>query len=99
MYSSVAPRVESPRVVAIAARIAAWHAEIIAHERRRGSRFGECSDECPHAQAPLLWAEAWNVLGEGAAAFDSLRRHAEPRWAGAPVRGHDSAEVFAGAGA
>lgn len=77
MSATVATRIESSRADAIARRIAAWQAAMAAHERRRGSRFGECSDECPHAQAPLLWADATQVLGDRAASFDALRRQGQ----------------------
>ena len=77
LYTSIASRIGSSEAHALAARIAAWHDAMVAHERRRGSRFGECGDECPHEQARFLWAEAASVLGDGATACEFLRSHGE----------------------
>jgi hypothetical protein len=59
----------------LAARLAAWHDAMVAHERRlRTGRTGDvCDDECPHVEARTLWAEALAALGERAHELSFLR--------------------------
>ena len=77
LYTSIASRIGSSEAQALAARVAAWHDAMVAHERRRASQFGECDDECPHEEASLLWAEAVSVFGDSASACEFLRLHGE----------------------
>ena len=60
---------------ALAARLAAWHDAMVAHERRlRGGRTGDvCDDECPHVEARALWVEAVAAFGERAHELSFLR--------------------------
>ena len=66
---------------ALAARLAAWHDAMVAHERRlRSGRAGDvCDDECPHAEARTLWAEALAALGERAHELPFLRSRGRTR--------------------
>ena len=66
---------------ALAARLAAWHDAMVAHERRlRTGRTGDvCDDECPHVEARTLWAEALAAFGERARALSFLRSRATNR--------------------
>ena len=77
LYTSIASRIGSPEAQALAARVAAWHDAMVAHERRRGGRVGECDEECPHEEARLLWTEAVSVFGDDAPACQFLRVHGE----------------------
>jgi hypothetical protein len=63
---------------ALAARLAAWHDAMVAHERRlRTGRTGDvCDDECPHVEARPLWAEALAAFGERARELSFLRSRA-----------------------
>lgn len=63
---------------ALAARLAAWHDGMVAHERRlRTGRTGDvCDDECPHAEARALWTEALAAFGERAHELSFLRSRA-----------------------
>ena len=63
---------------ALAARLAAWHDAMVAHERRlRTGRTGDvCDDECPHVDARTLWAEALAAFGERAHELSFLRSRA-----------------------
>jgi hypothetical protein len=49
----------------LSARLSAWHDAMVAHERRiQAGRSGDvCHDECPHAEAAGLWAEAVATFG------------------------------------
>jgi hypothetical protein len=62
----------------LTARLSAWHDAAVTHERRlRIGHAGEgCDDECPHAEAGLLWVEAIATLGERAADLTFLRSRA-----------------------
>jgi hypothetical protein len=79
----------------LCARLTAWHDAMVAHERRLRSRVTAetCDDECPHAEAPALWAEALAVFGEKAEELTFLRSRAVG--AGRSV---DHGRVGAGAG-
>lgn len=74
---------------ALAGRLAAWHDTMVAHERRlRAARSGEvCDDECPHVQAPALWAEALAAYGERAHELSFLRSRATSTARHAPGAG------------
>ncbi len=63
---------------ALAVRLAAWHDAMVTHERRlRTGRTGDvCDDECPHAEARTLWAEALAAFGERARELSFLRSRA-----------------------
>lgn len=62
----------------LTARLAAWHDAAVTHERRlRSERSGEvCHDECPHAEASVLWSEAISTFGARAAELRFLRSRA-----------------------
>jgi hypothetical protein len=77
IYTSIASRIGSSEAQALAARVAAWHDDMVAHERGRGSRFDKCTDDCPHEMARYLWTEAVHVFGDGAPACEFLRFHGE----------------------
>jgi hypothetical protein len=59
-------------------RLSAWHDATVAHERRlRTAGMTEvCSDECPHAEAPVLWSEAVAMFGSRAHELTFLRSRA-----------------------
>lgn len=62
----------------LAARLAAWHDAMVAHERRlRTATAGDgCDDECAHAEARTLWAEALAEFGDRAHDLSFLRSRA-----------------------
>jgi hypothetical protein len=63
---------------ALAARLAAWHDAMVAHERRlrTGRTRDVCDDECPHVEARTLWAEALAAFGQRARELSFLRSRA-----------------------
>ena len=77
LYRSIASRIGSPEARALAARVAAWHDAMVAHQRRLSSRASHCHEECPHEDARLLWTEAVTIFGDSASACEFLRSHAE----------------------
>ena len=77
LYTSIASRIGSPEAQALAGRVATWHDAMVAHARRRGGRFADCYEECPHEEAPVLWTEAVSVFGDRATACEFLRLHGE----------------------
>ena len=59
----------------LSARLSAWHDAMVAHERRlrAGTTSDACDDECPHAEARALWAEAVATFGARAQELTFLR--------------------------
>jgi len=64
---------------ALSARLSAWHDAMVAHERRlrSGVTSDACDDECPHAEARALWAEAMATFGARAQELTFLRSRAQ----------------------
>ena len=62
----------------LGARLSAWHDAMVMHERRLrlGNAGATCHDECPHAEARMLWAEALVTFGERAQELTFLRSRA-----------------------
>lgn len=63
----------TPEALYLAERLVAWHDAMVAHERRVGAR---CDDDCPHADAQMLWCEALETFGAGAHELRFLARRA-----------------------
>lgn len=63
----------------LVARLSAWHDAMVAHERRlrAGTTSDSCDDECPHAEARALWAEAVATIGAQAQELAFLRSRAQ----------------------
>ena len=69
--------VGTPDASLLGARLAAWHDAMVAHERTiRAAGGGRCHDECPHAEAPALWAEALVTFGSRADELAFLKSRA-----------------------
>ncbi len=78
LYTMVGSNVGSAEAAALCMRLAAWHDAMVAHERKLRSRGGDelCDEECPHAEARLLWNEALVTLGARAHDLSFLRTRA-----------------------
>jgi hypothetical protein len=63
----------------LSARLSAWHDAMVAHERRlrTGRTSDVCTDECPHAEARILWSEALATFGSRANELTFLRSRAK----------------------
>lgn len=57
----------------LAERLAAWHDAMVSHER---SGWSLCDDDCPHADARVLWREALETFGAAAHELQFLARRA-----------------------
>ena len=80
VYRSIGYAVGTPEALALAERLSAWHDAMVAHQRPADTaRVARCDDECPHAEARLLWLEAMEVFGEHTQQFGFLRRHSVTR--------------------
>ena len=80
LYAMLGSAVGTPDASELSARLAAWHDAMVAHERRlRAGGAGACDDECPHAEAPALWAQAQVTYGPRAGELVFLRSRALPR--------------------
>ena len=75
MYRRLAERIGTAEALDLGDRLSAWHDAMVMHERgqRRRDRFSPCPDDCPHALAAELWAEAQNTFGRYAFDLQFLR--------------------------
>jgi hypothetical protein len=77
-YAILGSGVGTAEAASLCARVTVWHDAMVAHERRlRTGRAGDaCDDECAHAEARTLWAEAVATLGWRANELTFLRSRA-----------------------
>jgi hypothetical protein len=75
MYAMLSSGVGSIEAMDLSARLSAWHDAMVAHERRlkTGTTSDRCDDECPHAEARVLWVEALATFGARAQELKFLR--------------------------
>lgn len=78
-YAALGSGIGSDEAAALGARLSAWHDDMVAHERRlrTGTTSDACDDECPHAEARALWAEAVAAFGSRAHELAFLRSRAD----------------------
>lgn len=74
VYRMIGNTVGTEEAQELVARLSAWHDAMVAHERFAASRA--CDDECPHAEAAVLWNEALQSLGAKADELRFLRSRA-----------------------
>jgi hypothetical protein len=74
-YTTLGNHIGTTEAASLSERLAAWHDEMVAHERRLRSDQVEtpCHEECPHAEARSLWTEALAVFGGRAEQLAFLR--------------------------
>jgi hypothetical protein len=78
-YTILSSGLDTREATALSARLSAWHDAMVAHERRlrAGTTSDACDDECPHAEARLLWSEAVATFGARARDLAFLRSRAQ----------------------
>ena len=64
IYRMIGRSVGTPEAQELAERLSSWHDAMVAHERSALQSI--CDDECPHVDAPALWAEALETFGDKA---------------------------------
>lgn len=97
VYRSIGYVVGTPEALALAARLSAWHDAMVAHQRPADTaRVARCDEDCPHAEARLLWHEALEVFGEHTKQFRFLRRHGVARIARSAFDPFDKPRVALG---
>ena len=76
-YKMLSSGTSTHEATALSARLSTWHDAMVMHERRLriGTAGATCHDECPHAEARILWAEALDTFGERVQALTFLRSH------------------------
>jgi len=93
-YAMLSSGLGTHDALSLGSRLSTWHDAMVAHERRlRTGRTGDvCDEECPHAEASMLWSEAVATFGARADELVFLRSRAQafrqprPRpAAGAPI--------------
>lgn len=78
-YASLKSGIGTHEATMLSARLSAWHDAMVLHERRLRLSGATCHDECPHADARMLWAEALATFGERAHELTFLRSRAASR--------------------
>ena len=64
----------------LAEQLVAWHDAMVKHLRIVGPRRGpKCAEDCPHAEAVLLWSAAQDAFGTKAKGLTFLRSHGQGR--------------------
>ena len=78
LYTLLGYGVGTSEAAALSERLAVWHDAMVSHERRlRGNHVGDlCDEDCPHAEAPELWANAVTTFGDRADELSFLRSRA-----------------------
>jgi hypothetical protein len=78
-YTILSSGLGTHEAIALSARLAAWHDAMVAHERRlrAGTASDACDEECAHAQARALWADALATFGARAQELTFLRSRAQ----------------------
>ena len=92
-YTLLGYGIGTSEATALSNRLAMWHDAMVSHERRlRAGRAGDvCGEDCPHGEAPALWAESVTTFGERADVLSFLRSRAINA-----TRGSDDAGGHAG---
>jgi hypothetical protein len=77
-YTILSSPMSTHEAALLSARLSAWHDAMVMHERRLRSGAGGavCHEECPHAEARTLWAEALVTFGPRAHELTFLRSRA-----------------------
>jgi hypothetical protein len=78
-YTILSSGVGSREAADLSARLSAWHDAMVAHERRlrAGTTSDSCNEDCAHAEARALWADAVATFGARAAELTFLRSRAQ----------------------
>jgi hypothetical protein len=97
LYAALESSKPSSQAADLRTRLAAWHDEMVEHERRlrAGRGLEVCDEDCRHAEARLLWTEAVATFGTRAHELTFLRLTGGRR---APNRSRDSANSLEWAG-
>lgn len=76
LYLRLADQIGTIAARDLAAQLVSWHDAMVKHARVVGLQQTEkCGDECPHVDAPALWAAACDTFGERASGLVFLERH------------------------
>ena len=88
-YILIGSGIGTVEAAALSQQLAAWHDDMVMHERRLrvGHTRTVCDEACAHAEARRLWARALTAFGERAHELSFLRSHALTPL---PVRGQPS---------
>ena len=96
-YTSLRSGISTHEATMLSVRLSAWHDAMVMHERRLrlGTAGVTCHDECPHAEARSLWAEALVTFGERAQELTFLRsRAASEPWPGRTGEAESKTEAY-----
>lgn len=78
IYRVLGDRIGTIEARNLAHQLVAWHDAMVRHLRVVGSRAtAQCTDDCPHVEAGVLWTAAQDVLGASASQLEFLRSHGQ----------------------
>ena len=72
IYLMIGNNIGTREAVELGERLSAWHDAMVAHERLRAGS-ARCGEDCPHAEAAVLWKDAVRTFGPYAADLKFLR--------------------------
>ena len=77
-YVTLGSGIGTAEAALLSIRLTAWHDAMVAHERRlqSGRTADTCDEECPHAEARKLWADAVATFGTRASELTFLHSRA-----------------------
>lgn len=74
-YLMLGERIGTPEARDLAVQLRTWHDTMVTHIRALKRPGVVCGEECPHAEARILWAMALDVMGPHAESLEFLRAH------------------------
>ena len=75
MYRIVGDLIGTPEARDFAEQLVVWHDSMVKHARVVNLRGAACTDDCPHAQARVLWPAACHLFGNEAGRLVFLQAH------------------------
>lgn len=92
-YTLIGSGLGTAQAVSLSQQLEAWHDAMVTHERRlRAGRADDgCDEDCAHAKAGTLWAQALDAFGDRAHKLSFLRSRASSA-SGWSIPGRRSAE-------
>lgn len=80
MYRRLGDEIATSESRELAEQLVTWHDAMVKHLRLVGRRpRARCGEDCPHEDAPALWAAARGLFGAKAMELAFLRSHGESR--------------------
>lgn len=80
IYRRLGDHVATTEARELAEQLVAWHDAMVKHVRVLSSRHdAQCAEDCPHAEAAVLWTAAQRTFGARARDLVFLRSHGQAK--------------------